>query len=78
MRRFRPNWYDKRDDMERLLENLFDYYRFNENPRLARMIEETDSFYGKKLSDDDLELVNAAGDIDSAKQMPAPEDGFDE
>lgn len=43
------------------LEKLFDFQLFENNPRLAKLINETESRYGKALSDDDLFAVNAAG-----------------
>lgn len=48
--------------MENFLKGMFDFQRFQPNPRLNSLIEETRSRCGI-LSDDDLELVNAAGDI---------------
>lgn len=49
--------------MEKKLKKLFDYQRFEKNERLEKIIKETESRYGEELSDDDLSLVNAAGDI---------------
>lgn len=49
--------------MEGKLRGLFEYNRFSENARLSKLIEETDSRYGAELSDSDLLLVNAAGEI---------------
>lgn len=49
--------------MEGKLRGLFEYNRFSENARLSKLIEETDSRYGTELSDSDLLLVNAAGEI---------------
>ena len=43
------------------LEKLFDYQKFENNSRLAKLISETEARYAKALSDDDLEFVNAAG-----------------
>ena len=48
--------------MEGKLRGLFEYNRFSENARLSKLIEETDSRYGTELSDNDLLLVNAAGE----------------
>lgn len=45
------------------LEKLFDFQKFENNSRLAKLISETESRYAKALSDDDLDMVNAAGDI---------------
>lgn len=44
------------------LRSLFDYQKFEQNNKLGKLIEETESRYGMKaLSDDDLEFVAAAG-----------------
>ena len=45
------------------LEKLFDFQKFENNSRLAKLISETESRYAKVLSDDELDMVNAAGDI---------------
>lgn len=49
--------------MEEKLQQLFDFQNFLQNPRLAELIAETEKRYGKALSDDDLEQVNAAGEF---------------
>lgn len=49
------------------LKELFALQNFSKNPHLQRLIDETDSRYGCELSDDMLEFVNAAGDIDAAR-----------
>lgn len=49
--------------MERILRTLFDYQRFADNERLAAVIGETEAASFEPLSDDDLELVNAAGEL---------------
>ena len=49
--------------MENKLKKLFDYQRFEQNERLEKLIWETEGRYTKELSDDDLTLVNAAGEI---------------
>ena len=48
--------------MENKLNKLFDYQRFEQNEKLEKLIYETESRYAKGLSDDDLFLVNAAGE----------------
>ena len=48
--------------MEAKLKSLFDYQRFEANGRLAALIADTESRYGCELFEDDLGLVNAAGD----------------
>ena len=49
--------------MERKLKSLFDYQKFEKNPRLEKLISETENRYARELSDDDLSFVNAAGDF---------------
>lgn len=49
--------------MENKLRKLFDYQRFEQNERLAALIDDTEIFYSGELSDDKLETVCAAGDI---------------
>ena len=46
------------------LSALFDFQRIAENPRLSKMIEDTEARYGVELSDDSLEFVSAAGETD--------------
>ena len=48
--------------MEKKLNAMFDYHRFESNTRLARIIADTESRYAKALSDEDLEMVSAAGE----------------
>ena len=57
--------------MENKLKSMFEFQRFQNNPRLAKLISETESRYGAELSDDDLFGVNAAGEI------PAPDSDED-
>ena len=47
--------------MENKMRKLFEYQRFENNARLAKLIEETESRYATALSDDDLDIVAAAG-----------------
>lgn len=47
--------------MEKKLKRLFDYQKYADNRRLAKMIEDTETRYGEKLTDEDLEMVSAAG-----------------
>lgn len=60
--------------MEKKLWQLFDFQKFSENLRLAKMIEETEKCYGKTLSDDDLGQVNAAGEFDPQKSREGNSD----
>ncbi len=50
---------------EKTLKALFEYQRYQGNKRLAALIADTESRYGQALSDDALELVNAAGEADN-------------
>ena len=47
--------------MERKLFQAFDRQRFQQNERLASIISDVESRYARALSDDDLEMVSAAG-----------------
>ena len=47
--------------MERKLFQAFDRQRFQQNARLASIIGDVESRYARALSDDDLEMVSAAG-----------------
>ncbi|MBD5531980.1 MAG: hypothetical protein HDQ98_07255 [Lachnospiraceae bacterium] len=49
--------------MEKTLKRLLDFQKFSGNPRLAEMIAGTESRYDRALSDDDLEALNAAGEL---------------
>lgn len=55
--------------VEKKLPKLFDYQRFEQNEKLGRLIQETEGRYARELSDESLELVNAAGE---AKNSSAP------
>lgn len=50
--------------MENKLKSMFEFQRFNQNSRLAKMIEDTEAKYGTALSDEDLDFVAAAGEFD--------------
>ncbi len=51
--------------MENKLKSIFEYQRFENNGRLARMIAETEERYlATELSDEELFFVNAAGIAD--------------
>ena len=51
--------------MKNIVKNLFDFQKFKANKHLADLIAETESRYAKELSEDDLEIINAAGDINA-------------
>lgn len=49
--------------MSNKLKSLFEYQKFEQNPKLAEMIEDTESRYGiLALSDENLYMVAAAGE----------------
>ena len=51
--------------MERKLFQAFDRQRFQQNARLASIIGDVESRYARALTDDDLEMVSAAGAADA-------------
>ena len=53
--------------MERKLFQAFDRQRFQQNARLASIIGDVESRYTHALSDDDLEMVSAAGTAEPIK-----------
>ena len=59
--------------MERKLVNLFDRQRFERNAKLAGIVSDVENRYVKALSDDDMELVSAAGEMtDQAEKNQEP------
>ena len=50
--------------MERKLFQAFDRQRFQQNGRLAGIINDVESRYARALNDDDLEMVSAAGNAE--------------
>lgn len=58
--------------MEKILQTLFDYQRFEKNARLEKLIGETEERYAAALSDDELGLVNAAGEFEIAAGPARP------
>ncbi|MCQ2472252.1 MAG: hypothetical protein MJ147_09485 [Clostridia bacterium] len=49
--------------MENKIKRLFEYQKFEQNGRLAKLIAETEARQTAELSDDELELVAAAGEM---------------
>ncbi len=47
--------------MENKIKALFEFQRFSGNKRLEAMINDTESRYQNELSDEDVEIVSAAG-----------------
>lgn len=62
--------------MEKKLKQLFDFQRFQNNERLARMIIQTENRYNKELDDEALSFVSAAGE-QSCRQY-GKDDGHDD
>ena len=59
--------------MERKLYQAFDRQRFQQNTRLAGVIDDVESRYAHALTDDDLELVSAAGDAEPVRPVDRTE-----
>ena len=55
--------------MEQKLSNLFDFQRFAASKRLDAVITDVESRYAGALSDDELEMVSAAGE---SEHLPSP------
>lgn len=49
--------------MEKKISKLFDYQRFENNAELAAVISESENRFAQALSDEDLFMVAAAGEI---------------
>ena len=52
---------------EKTLSLLFDYQRFEHEPELEALLDETENEYCAELSDDDLVQVSAAGEMGTAR-----------
>lgn len=67
--------------MENKLKKLFEYQKFEQNERLAKLIAETEARQAAEISDDDLEMVAAAGEITEIsigeKEFNIGDDSFD-
>ena len=50
-------------DMEKLLAGLFDFQRFEREPALERVLQDTEArYFSQELSEDALRMISAAGD----------------
>ena len=49
------------------LKSLFEYQKFEKNDKLDKLIKETEGRTLDRLSDDALDMVNAAGNIEKIK-----------
>ncbi len=50
--------------MDNKLRSIFEYQRFSENSRLAKIISDTESKYSSAISDEYLDFVSAAGEFE--------------
>lgn len=64
--------------MKKMLYDLFDFQKFSGNERLAKLIIDTERRYGKTLSDDELEMLSAAGEPFAQLIRGASEDKHDD
>lgn len=53
---------------------IFDFQRFERNKKLQALIDDTENRYAYALSDDDLEWVNAAGEIENKEKKNDDDD----
>lgn len=60
---------------EKMLSALFDYQRFENEPSLEALIENSERRYGAEISDDELFDVSAAGEAVPVKKSKDPRDG---
>ena len=63
---------EKNNNFQQLLTALVDYQEIEENPRLKNLIDKS-QIYSRELSDDELDFVNAAGEIDNGKKPHSEE-----
>lgn len=59
---------------EAKLSSIFDFQRFEGNKKMQALIDDTESRYAYALSDDDLEWVSAAGEIESKEKKNDDDD----
>lgn len=60
---------------ENMLSSLFDYQRFENDPVLQALIDETEKSYGGEISDDELSQVSAAGEVIPTEKRKKQGDG---
>lgn len=58
--------------MERKIKTLFEYQCFENNPRLSKLIAETEARYAVELSDEELFMVAAAGEPEDSEEKKEP------
>lgn len=66
------------DGFESLLEELFGYQRFEEEPGLEKLIMDTAGRYPRQLGDEELEFVNAAGETGAGPEPPWLPEGLED
>lgn len=54
---------DMKKNEKNILKLLFDFQKFENNPKLSKVIKENESLSSTKLEEKDLTFVNAAGDF---------------
>lgn len=54
--------------MKKTIKAIFDLEHFEQNEKLEEQIQETESRYCNEISDDDLELVSAAGNLQATRR----------
>lgn len=54
------------DNMDKKLKALFGYQEFSRNKSIDKMMQEAEKAFPRKLSDDELFSVNAAGEMPDA------------
>lgn len=62
----------KNENFRQLLTALFDYQEIEENPRIKKLIDKSQA-YSRELMDDELDFVNAAGEINNGKKPDSEE-----
>lgn len=60
---------------ENMLSSLFDYQRFENDPVLQALIDETEKAYDSEISDDELSQVSAAGEVMPTEKRKKQGDG---
>jgi len=55
--------------MSNKISQIFDYEKFSKNDKIESMIGDIDARYGRKLSEDELDQVAAAGIVDDVKKL---------
>ncbi|MDD6488273.1 MAG: hypothetical protein PUG48_00445 [Clostridia bacterium] len=62
--------------MNKALKELFEFQKFAGNSKLSELIKETEARWNSALSDEELDSVNAAGDIFSQNKSAKKDEDF--